>query len=78
MHEQGKFDTEMIIIPNGLEEYMGFDTNNELIFINSLQFLSLYIDSLSRNSGQYDFKYLSKKFDCNLLNLVKQKWLLPQ
>ena len=55
MHGQGKFDTEMIIIPNGLEEYMGFDTNNELIFINSLQFLSLYIDSLSRNSGQYDF-----------------------
>ena len=65
MHGQGKFDTEMIIIPNGLEEYMGFDTNNELIFIN--------IDSLSRNSGQYDFKYLSKKFDCNLLDLVKQK-----
>ena len=60
-------------IPNGLKIYMNFNINNNLIFIDSTQLLSFLLDSLVKNSGKHDFKYLSQEFDSKLLDLVKQK-----
>ena len=34
------------VIPNGLEKDMSFNINNNLIFINSFQFLNSSLDSL--------------------------------
>ena len=40
IQEPGKFDFKINVIPVGLEEYMGFNIFNKLIFINSFQCLS--------------------------------------
>ena len=45
--------------------------------IDSFQFLSSWLDSLVRNLNKDYFKYLSHKFDKNILDLVKQKRFYP-
>ena len=52
---------------------MNFNINNKLIFIDITQLLNFLLDSLVKNSGKHDFKYLSQEFDSKLLDLVKQK-----
>ena len=47
------------------------------ISIISFKFLSSSLDSLIKNLNKGDFKYLSNKFDNNVLNLVKQKGFYP-
>ena len=42
-------------------------------FIDSFQFLGSSLDSLVKNLSKNDLKYLSKKFDGNILVPVKQK-----
>ena len=59
MQELGKSDFKIIIIQNSLEKYMRFDISNKLIFIDNFQFLSSSLDSLVKNLGKNDFKYLS-------------------
>ena len=44
-----------------------------LSVIDSFQFLSSSLDSLDKNLGKDDFKYLIQEFDNNVLDLVKQK-----
>ena len=56
---------------------MSFTINNELSFINTIQFLSSSLDSLVKNLNKNDFKYLSQEFGNNVLDLVKQKGLYP-
>ena len=73
MQELSKFNLKINIIPNGLEKYISFTINNKLSFIDSFQFLSSSLDSLVKNLGKYDFKYLNQEFDNNVLDLVKQK-----
>ena len=77
MEELGKFNLKLNVIPNGLEKYMSFSINNKLSFIDSFQFLSSSLDSLVKNLGKDDFKYLSQEFDNNVLDLVKQKGFYP-
>ena len=77
MHELGKFDLEINFTRNGLEKYMSFSVNNKLGFIDSFQFLSSSLDSLVKNLGKIDFKYLSQEFDNTVLDLVKQKGFYP-
>ena len=73
MQELSKFNLKINIISNGLEKYINFTINNKLSFIDSFQFLSSSLDSLVKNLGKYDFKYLNQEFDNNVLDLVKQK-----
>ena len=75
MHELGKFNLKINVIPNGLETYMSFNIDKKLSFVDSFQFLSCSFDSLIKNIGKDDFKYLSQEFDNSVLNLVKQKGL---
>ena len=72
MQELGKSDLKINVIPNGLEKYMNFTINNMLSFIDTFQFLSSSFDSLVKNLGKDDFKYLSQEFYNNVLDLVKQ------
>ena len=46
-------------------------------FIDSVQFLCSSLDSLVKNVNKDDFKYLSKEFDNNVLDLVKRKGFYP-
>ena len=56
---------------------MSFSINNKLSFINNFQFLSSSLDTLVKNLAKDDFKYLSKEFDNNAVDLVKQKGFYP-
>ena len=71
MQELGKFDFKINVIPNGLEKYMSFSINNKLAFIINFHFLRSSLDSLVKNLGKDDFKYISQEFDNDVLDLVK-------
>ena len=70
--EIGKFDVGVSVIPNGLEKYMAFKINNNLVFIDSMQFMNSILDALIKNLSNNDFKYLPEEFSSDLLELVKQ------
>ena len=50
---------------------MCFSISTKLSFIDSFQPLSPSLDSLVKNLGKDDFKYLSQEFDNNVLDLVR-------
>ena len=58
-----KRDVKVNVIPNGLEKYMPFTINNNLVFIGSMQFMNSSLDN--------HFKYLSQEFSRDLLEVVK-------
>ena len=68
-----KFNVKVSVIPNGLEKYMAFTFNRNLVFIDSMQFMNSSLDSLVKNLSDNDFKDLSKEFSGEILKLVKQK-----
>ena len=49
MQEIGKCDAKVNVIPNGLEKYMAFTINNNLVFIDSMQFIKSSLDTLVKN-----------------------------
>ena len=71
--EKSKFDVDVNVIPNGLEKYMAFTINKNLVFIDSMRFMSSSLDRLVKYLSDNDFKYLSEEFSGALLELVKQK-----
>ena len=71
--EKSKFDVDVNVIPNGLEKYMAFTVNKNLVFIDSMRFMSSSLDRLVKHLSDNDFKYLSEEFSGLLLELVKQK-----
>ena len=77
MQKIGKFDVKVNVIPNGLEKYMAFTINNNLLFIDIMQFMNYSLDTLVRNLSKMDFNYSSQEFSGDLLELVKQKGVHP-
>ena len=77
IREIDKSDVKVNVIPNGLEKYMAFTINNNLVFIDSMQVMNFSLDALVKNLSEMDFKYLSQEFNCDLLELVKQKGMYP-
>ena len=55
-----KSDIKINVIPNGLEKYMVFFLNKNLIFIDSMQFLNSSLDKLVKSFSDEDFKHLVK------------------
>ena len=64
-------------IPNGLEKYMAFFLNKNLVFIDSMQFMNFSLDKLVKNLSHEDFKYLVKEFGSETLELLTQKGAYP-
>ena len=77
MQEIGKFDVEISVIPNGLEKYMAFTIDKNLVFIYSMQFMNFGLYVLVKNLTDNDFNYLFEEFNGEQLNLVKQKGVYP-
>ena len=73
MQELGKFNHKTNVISNESKKYISFSINNKLSFIDSFQLASSSLDSLVKNLAKNNFSYLSLEFDCNVLDLVKQK-----
>ena len=77
MQELGKANLNINVIPNVFKKYMSFTIKSKLSFIDIFQFLSFSFDSLVKNLGKDDLKYLSQEFNNNLLRFVKQKGFYP-
>ena len=46
LREESKFDLKVSVIPIELEKYMAFTINNNLVFIDSMQFMKSSLDAL--------------------------------
>ena len=68
-----KFNLKINVIPIGLEKYMAFFLNKNLVFIDSMQFMNSSLDKLLKNLSDEDFKYLVEGFDSKHLKILKQK-----
>ena len=75
--ELNNFDVKISVIPNGLEKYMAFFLNKNLVFIDSMQFMNSSLDKLVKNLSDEDFKYLVEEFGSKNLELLKQKRAYP-
>ena len=75
--ELGKFGCKTNVISNGLEKYMSFTLNNNIVFKDSMLFMNSSLDKLAKNLSDEDFKYLSEKFSGEKLKLVKKKGIYP-
>ena len=71
--ELSKFDCRVSVTPNGLEKYMSFTLNKNIVFMDSMLFMNSSLDKLAGNLGSKDFKYLSEEFRGEKLDLVKKK-----
>ena len=71
--ELNKFDVKINVIPNGLEKYMAFFLNKDLVFIDSIQFMNSSLDKVVKNLSDEDFKYLVEEFGSENLEILKQK-----
>ena len=76
-NELDKFDVKIKVIPNGLEKYMAFFLNKNLVFIDSMPFMNSNLDKLAINLSDKDFKYLIEEFGSRNLELLKQKGTYP-
>ena len=54
-----------------------FFLNKNLVFIDSMQFMSFGLDKLVKNLTDEDFKYLVEEFGSKNLGLLKQKGAYP-
>ena len=74
--EVNKFNVKTSAIPYGLEKYMAFFLNKNLIFIDSMQFMNSSLDKLVQILSDEDFKYLVKEFGSENLKILKHKVLI--
>ena len=72
-----KFNLKINVIPNGLEKYMTFFLNKNLVFIASMQFMNFSLDKLVKNLSDEDFKYLVTEFGPDNLKILKQSGAYP-
>ena len=56
---------------------MAFVLNKNLVFTDSMQFMSSSLEKLVKNLSESDFKYLTQEFDSKNLELLKQKDAYP-
>ena len=64
------------VIQNGLEIYLNFTINKNLVYIE-FSFIISSLDTLFKNLSDNYFNYLSEEFSGDLLKLVKQKGVYP-
>ena len=75
--ELSKFNVKISVIPNGLQKYMAFTLNKNLVFIDSMLFMNSSLHKLVKNLSDKDFNYLSEEFSNEQLKLVKEKGIYP-
>ena len=67
MQKINKFDVTVFVLVNGLEKYMAFKINRNLVSIHSMQFMNSSLDTLNENLSEYYFKHLLQESSDNLL-----------
>ena len=71
-----KLDVKIDIIPNGLEKYIAFIINKNLVFIGSMQFINSSLEKLVKNLSDNDFEYLIEEFGSENLEPLKKVLIL--
>ena len=64
-------------IPNNMEYYMAFTLGNNLVFLDSFQFMASSLDRLAPNLPEDKYKYTSGVFKNEQLTLMKGKGVYP-
>ena len=72
-NELDKFHVKISVIPIGLEKYMAFLLNKDIVFIYRMQFMNSSLVKLVKNLSDEDFKYLVKEFGSKNLELLKKR-----
>ena len=75
-NELKKFNVKIYVIQNGLEKFMAFFLNKNLVFIDSVQFMNSSLDKLMKNLADSHFKCLIKEIGSKNLELLKQNVLI--
>ena len=73
--ELSKLNCSTDVIPNGLEKYMSFTLNKNIVFTHSMSFMNSSLDKLVKNLN--GFKYLSGVFIGEQSKSVKKKGIYP-
>ena len=71
IEETDNFDVKVNVNPNGLEKYIALTINNNLVFIDSMQFMNSSLDAFVKNLSKIEFWYLSKESISDLLEIAK-------
>ena len=71
MQEIGKFNLNIEVIPTNSEKYLSFTWGQNLVFIDSFQFMASSLDKLASNLPVDKFINLEKEF--NEVSLLKRK-----
>ena len=66
-------DIDIQVIPKTDERYMSIIVNNNIIFLDSLQFCKASLDTLAGNLQDNDFKHLVSEFPEDKLELLRKK-----
>ena len=64
-------------IPNNMERYMAFMLDNNLVFLDSFQFISSGLERRAANLLEDKYKYTSRIFKSEQLALIKKKGVYP-
>ena len=65
-------DIDIQVIPKTDERYMSIIVNNNIIFLDSLQFCKASLDTLAENLQDNDFKHLLSEFSEDKLELLRK------
>ena len=76
-NELGKFGVKISVVSNGLEKYMAFLLNKNLVFTDRMQFMNSSLEKLVKNLSDVDLRYLVEEFGSENLELLKQKGDYP-
>jgi hypothetical protein len=77
MQEIGKFGLEVNVIPNNMEKYMSFSLGKNIVFIDSVQFMTSSLESLANNLSKDEFHQVGKRWKGEVFDLVTQKGIFP-
>ena len=66
MQEIDRFDGKISVISNGLEKYMAFTINKNLVFIDSMQFMNFSLDALIKNCNTMILSIYHKSLQVNI------------
>ena len=75
--ELSKFNVKISVVPNGLEKYVAFTLNKNLVFIDGMLFMNSSLDKVVKNLSDNYFVFLSEQFSNEQLKLVKEKGIYP-
>lgn len=70
-------DMEINCIHNNMEKYMAFLLGKHLVFLDSFEFMASSLERFAANLPEEGFKYTSKAFRGQKLELMKKKGVYP-